>query len=1513
MPEELAQITDMPMFAKELKADMSSLFADRISEDNLRFDSLGVESLRRINSPVPSSKPVSVDSYFVWNGIKGLEPARCPSQPRPVQWLGTLFPSLPPLPRKEIEEPECTWPKEALQLAQSLLRTDQLAKIDSGARIDLKNEYFDTLHETITSQSETSAFVSPNFWLVRAGGNGSQTLLNWCDTAQRGVLSKAFLLGRLRKSTPKELEKPPLGIEGYTLNSLEKTYRNYEVQVQQQADGQRLLTLKHPGNADYEIRILVDTKRHVITKIENYQNGKTTSTATFGNFVRWADAWWAGSIERTDAEGRRVSRTSQTFKPLSKDEFGKETHTELADRAKTQFIEEPLVSVKDAKGHIADGKASFDDQLVMLLYFSATQQWERALEHLHAAEKLAVGKTGMHNIHTAVLNSARLHEEVKKRYFEDARSLAKDTTGNAEALFLADYIRGQAAQILQQNEMLELLDVLKPVYEHQPPFLHAAKRLAAACADYLQQANRTEDEVRLRKQLATDYPTDANLQQRYAQRLFQYGEQEAALAWLDAVLAKGRKWHAYERENLHNVRAQFLREQGRYAELAEYLSAWIEESPETNYAYAQYLTALIRTDREKDAHRLMAKWFKDARDPQAQNHGRLVPEALARLNAAISQALGQGYNLYTNRLDERWHNSLEQTALYFAEHRRHADITNRIMQQHNFQGTDACRRVRKKVTEMLLNRFEKLSDAQVDQMVRWITPNDPAIEADTWKKIAALAKKRWNAQTDADAKHRLGAIVQQIMPRVSDTESLAFQRLQYKQGPEKYRAEYARCLFNALLSQQWSEKFEDEAFALLDKLSDSKEPAIQLASQIDGLQRLTDRMVQTRYEARMKTVEHPEKLTRTELRDKKAEALRLARESYADRLKQRARKLSKPLCDWFTIERLYIDIKLERDLQRVAEECWELLDSKPRKQPENCDDMQTLRHMLQNRVLVTLSNLAARNTVKPELAERLLDYLDRGIAIDADNPYWQQAKYRMLIALDRPEQLETVLRSWIKPDSADNHWRVSLAYLLAEQGKLAEAITMLETVEKADELRPADYRALSGWYMAEERREQYRRVTIESFKTTDEWRLGNWIEQQLRPWQRNDGHIPAEMHKDVPLVFIAIFEKSGNPAGHLWRLQQFYQSTHDFRLLACLADAMVGHTAGKVYPFLQGAGGVLSEVRDEATADSIVEHLEKTVRPRAKSEVDRRALDLLELLVERRAAELLNQPGPHAQRALDAMQRAFKREWSEGEPRLMADLLAGMGRISQPELAAEQRRELEVLHQRAAKGSADRLHIAHRLAETLWHYNSQDRALDLLADALTERQNACDGILPATANGPLECFVSYLESKGHFARAESFLKEQLAHPVNQQQKLWLTLQLFETYEVALQNGGQVSLGNGETLYKAVQKAILDNLATDNHNHRRQLIERLLSIYRTVDHKRWLMSTWTCWISPSKGCPKYSSGKPITKIQSSATRPKRSRILSVTAMRWPSLSNAWKTSRPGGDTKTRTVGANMAGC
>ena len=201
-----------------------------------------------------------------------------------------------------------------------------------------------------------------------------------------------------------------------------------------------------------------------------------------------------------------------------------------------------------------------------------------------------------------------------------------------------------------------------------------------------------------------------------------------------------------------------------------------------------------------------------------------------------------------------------------------------------------------------------------------------------------------------------------------------------------------------------------------------------------------------------------------------------------------------------------------------------------------------------------------------------MKYFDAGIESQPDNRQWKMLKYLLLVALDRPKDLEQAMQSWIKPDDADNYWRMTLAYLLAEQGKIAEAVKLFETIEAADELGAQEYRTLADWYMVLNRRELYERSLVEAYKVNEEYRLQNWLSQQLQPWQYRGQNAkpPSEFDKEVIMVFAAIFEKSGNPQNYLQQLREFYVATRDFRLLACLADAVVGNTAGKVYPFLQG-------------------------------------------------------------------------------------------------------------------------------------------------------------------------------------------------------------------------------------------------------------------------------------------------------------------------------------------------------
>ncbi len=445
-------------------------------------------------------------------------------------WLNELFPSLPAPPVKP-REPKRPWPAEARTIARSLLRTEHLTGVRNGLRIESETQSFNPRWNELTSRGRTSALVSPDGWLIKSGSDNSQTTLAWADARERGAIGMAFLLGRVRPAKPADLARPPLDLGVGVLTPLDLGYANYSVQVKPAGQDRTLLVLKAPWSPNYEQRILVDTARHVVLKSENVVKGKVTYTTTFDNFVEVAGAWYAGRIEDTTAEDGRITLTTRKFIALAPGDFARQWKQELAVLDRVQLLREPLPTLAEAKKAAAAGKAGFEDQMILLLHFQATQQWDRVLDHLAAAEKRS-GKPGMCWVRTALLQLGRKAEDAKRRYFEEAASLAAKVAvppkgdspifaakigtvptakiGTVPAagddVFLAQYIVGSARQVLQAGEMLRLLDALRPVYGRQPAHRHAMKTWTELRIEFLEQTGQSGEVLKLRGQLARDYP-----------------------------------------------------------------------------------------------------------------------------------------------------------------------------------------------------------------------------------------------------------------------------------------------------------------------------------------------------------------------------------------------------------------------------------------------------------------------------------------------------------------------------------------------------------------------------------------------------------------------------------------------------------------------------------------------------------------------------------------------------------------------------------------------------------------------------------------------------------------------------------------------------------------------------------------------------------------------------------------------------------------------------------------------
>lgn len=1388
----------------------------------------GAESLsqlsvagRRNLGGVPAGYAMIAGKPYGYLGNRGPSRARYDA----TRWFDPLFPHLPE-PARAATPPKSGWPEEARDLARSLLRRDGLAKLNGGVAVERRAESFDPRDGTRTGNTRRVELVSPSDWAVRTETDAGQTLTEWCDAKERGVYGAAFRLGRVRASTHADLRDPPLQLNDFSLTPLDETYAHMTAAVEKTDDG-AVLSVKQT-NADYEVRFHVDPRRRVVTRVEQRHDGKTTSVTTFTDFVEAAGSWWARASESVDGDGRRTARASQAVSASDAEKFAAGMKEMLAGRDGVLLLRSPAPTV--AASRKSGDKAGADEHFALLNHYAAFQQWTKAGEHLAAIEKLSAGKPGAKWLRTVFLQASRRGEELRQRLLAEASEVVKMPAGG-DRVALADFLSGVAPSAVAANELLELSDRLGPVYADLPP--HAASRRSwrQNRVNALRNAGKLEEALALERAIAEENPRDLGAQTQYAQSLFNRGDHAAALAFVEKQLREAG-WSGSEEESLRSTTANWLEQFGRLPELKEFLADWVKRDPDSDTAYARYLSVLIRTGEQQSANWLIAKWLK-----AAQIQGEIAAPVRARFTAAERAAAGHGHNLNTNRPDPRWHMPLADAALYFIDHPKHYPLANVVLDSWQFQQTDEGRRVRRELFDRLTRGVAGLPTPRLNHLLSVVLSNAHEVEKAEWAKVGAALRARWAKEADAEQRHQLGHWVGQLLSaRVGGDEYLGFLRLQLAEGPAPHRAEYLSRLFEGLIQAPWTEPLEAESLALLAKLGSAEQPDARLAEQVAALHRLTDRNVPARHSVLSSGLKEPQKLTRTELAKKQAELWKQARTAYADRLA----KLDLPggVQPWVTAERLYLLAKADADPKPLAAEVWAFLGDAPKARPE--DEVPTPRQhlddLLHDRYLAMALACAVRKEAGPEPAEKALKYLDAGIASEPNEPGWKAAKFQLLVALDRPKELEAALSAWVKAGDADGRWRTALGYLLTELGRIDEAIPTFETVEKAGDLGFGGYQTLAGCYMAVNKPDAHEKAEVNAYKAVDDNRLQQMLYAKLRPWQRGGGHVPTELDKDVPRILAALFEKSSHPQSHLHLLLQFYQACRDFRLLAVMTDAVIGQSAGKIYPFLEGMQPVLNELRDEAAADELLARID-TLRKRAQTPTDLRALDLLEMQVRRRASEVINQPGPHAAKALEAMRRAYARPWADGEPRMMSHLLRGLGHVSRKDLADEQLRELRELHAGAKPGTAERLDMAHNLAVVLGYQSRHKEGIELLQAALDEHLKARGGFFQPEARGPAATLVSMHEGLKQHATAEELLQRLLKKPGSADETRWLSVQLNELYYRTLQSDNAVSLGTGAKLYRALADRIAAEATEAEPNHRYELINLLCRVYQTGRDKK----------------------------------------------------------------------------
>jgi predicted Zn-dependent protease len=1379
-------------------------------------------------------------------------------QPDYTSWLSTLFPPLAaPVKAPPAEKDPEHWPPEAIALAKSLLRTEWAAKLEGGLELRRISETFNPNWKRRESHNADLTLYSTTAWLTRTLDPEDHCIIEFANGKQRGTFSRALLLGRARSSVEQDLAGPPAGLDYYTTASLHLSQRQYQVKLQPAGENQTRLILTNKEGT-YELRYTIDTARHVVVKLEQFSEGKLSSSTTYSDFVEVAGAWFAGKATIRDEENREIGVTTCEFKSLVADDFQKRIDAELAAKPQVQFLSQPLPKLSAARQKVADGAADFSDRMVMILHNCQLQQWEEVLKQIEAIEKAADEKPGVRWLRTILLITMRRNDEARQRLIDEARQLAGGKSD--DEIYLADFILARAQQVASGSELQEFVSTLKTLYQRQPPELNVVPRWENYLLSVYDSLNRKEEALALRRKIAEQNPWDVYQQTSFASYLMQIGQPEAAVAWLKKEIAREVRRSHHEDESLRSALAEQYRNQGRWSELLAFTNDWIGRKPPSADAYQQHLSALVFNELLDAANALAEQWLKENRVER-----KLAPDERARLDAAISFAVGNAYNLSFQRMDERWYAPLTETALYFIRHKHHFDVVQRIF-DYRFGDTEAADRVRGEFLKLLRSELPTLSTQQISYFVNntlagrleVAEPIDGRkqlhageVPLEVWTKIAAQLRERWSAEKDKDEKHRLGEALKSIYAnRFVDTEYLPFLRDRLVGAAEEYKRTYRSELFEALLTRPWDDKLEAEAFGVLEKLPDGMEPTERLAVQVPALYRLVDAMIANRNVANEKLLGDSgdsTKLTRTELAKKRAELRKDAMAAIADRLDAEAQDEKNPLTPWLRIEQTWLNVRLDRKLPQAAELCWKILDVAP---PAPVDDEEELEptelqkqffdRMLQHRALLTVMNLAARKSADPAMIERVQNYFDAGIKQGGEGAArWRSLKFVLLVALDRADDLEKNLRQWIRDDVSTSPWRTMLGILLAERGKLAEAVQLFESAEKDKLLSAAHYKMLADWYLVLNQRQAYERSRIETFKQLPEYQLGQIIYRFRNRWYETNRPLPSELDEDSLLAFRAIFEKSASPENYLYQLRDLYAACRDFRLLDMLPDAVLGRSPQQVYGLLNGLRShVLHELRNEAAADEVLSRI-KTLREAERTPTDLRALDLLEALIERQSSEVPNQPGPHAANCLAALKRAFEREWGEGEPRLMARFLSDLGTLHDARLIDEQIRELRALQRMAKEETRDHLFITRDLANVLfWSYGKRDEAIQIMQIEAAAWLRVNEGRWTYQDNEVLNDYVRLYEGANRHSTGEAVLLKEQKGLENIEQRKWLEIRLLQLYRSALEAKTEVSLGAGDKLFvHAIDLAVRNLQAAPDDNHAYYLSQRIVEIFNTAQEQQ----------------------------------------------------------------------------
>ncbi len=1337
-------------------------------------------------------------------------------------WFSQIFPTLNPAaetPTRKIERKK--WNDQIEAISESLYLRDDVEKIGT-LKVTQSTSYYQVARQQLTGIYNVTHLLEKGAWLTRSEQPIEQTQIAWCDAKACATVYTAFQAGRTRKSNELDGKYWRLSLGNHSFAHWHDSYapEGWSATLEEHAH-QRVIVLESKLTPDYVVKIAIDLRRNVISSIETWAAGILSGRQEFSGHVEVGKGiWLPGLVEGFDGMGRRHSSQEYKYEVIAPRGRSNAWAQLKEGTEEALLLQSPMPTLLEAKADVKGDDPKLESLLRMALHYGESQQWPNATSWLERASKKADGHVSLRWLDEEVMLQTRNQQELQRHFLERAKRLQTDQSD--EALFLARRMLNSSSY-LYGEELLELLELLEPTLRRAPVYTGIARQLDMGRVNALQNVGRAEESFELLKKLSQIHPRAYDVQYAYMVQLGYRGDYESAEVWLKTLFSEHGPWEYYEEEGLRGMHAQFLQERGLFEKLLSYTREWTEREPKSVGPYQRYLSAMIYLGRPEDADKVADEWLAlidSVKDWQSAD--------AYRVQAAFYHGLGQDHGLYTNSASPDWYPKLAAAAMKLAREPNVNYVFWQLISHHGFLTSD----VGATFFIDLGKQFEKdlaTKPAQSLQIFLGWLQSAPADQHKRikWDRITIGLRKRWSMAESAQNEQTLAAAIQSVLQGLGrNDESVEFARVRYERAKKEKRPEIAWFYFERLLSVPWKPEREKAVLELLGDLGGGQEKEAAHLARVSALVQIARWMQQGRNQNIISAIEKPQEKTRTEMGKLQRAALESSRRETAALLLTESEKHGSELTPWFMVERAALLARLGEQVEELVEQGFNTIHPPAKGMAGKAAEERAI--MI--RWFDILDYLIMRHARDGEAADKLLaEYSKRLGRGEEDAHIWKVRSFRMLVVLDRGKLLEASVREWSKVDRSDSLWRVTLGYLLAERGDFEEAVKLFEGVAELDELTTEEWQALADWYMALDRKEDREKAETKRLLVLDEYQLSSWLQNRLYQLQANEQGAQLE-DRDIA-VARALLAKAAYPGSYVWTVGELHRVTKDWRLFAALPGALPGHTPEQIYPALQNLSYQLAQVLDEATIDALVKATKKA-RPLAKSDVDRRVLDLLEALAEGRAAMVQDQPGPHIRAAREALKRASKGEWLAGERTLMAQFLESLGAMPDKELAKLQLDQFWSLLEGSKGGSAERLAVASSLVRTLYAYSKASEAIEMLTSELAAHHDF-HGRYNQDASGALSTLAMYLGQAGRYRQAEKLLRAALQEEKVISQRHWIRNLLFGLFQQAMTGGGTLSLGTGKSIYGPAQKEIWAALEAANRPQIQEVLRQYIYLLQAA--------------------------------------------------------------------------------